>query len=233
VRTKRNPTPSAVGHPGRTALGTDRQHVPEGTNVTNNGFELQILSMLRKIEAMIFTSPHYKLTIETFSVLAPDFSKNTCQYNKKYELQDPRFRPSIGYGLTCHPGNETCMVLAGGGGGALTTQSIIICDSICWLAIGDQVVCFGLPTLEMNWHRKCDDTTCFEIFLSPDEEGLVVHGELEVSKISFGGDCIWSVSGKDIFTGGFWVHQNHIEAIDFNEEKYSINLKTGSITLIE
>ena len=39
--------------------------------------------------------------------------------------------------------------------------------------------------------------------------------------------------GKDIFTEDFSVYEKHIEATDFNGEKYHIKIKDGDNTLIK
>lgn len=71
------------------------------------------------------------------------------------------------------------------------------------------------------------------MFFSPDGKGLLIHGELEISKVSFEGEVIWNTSGKDIFTEEFSVYKKHIEATDFNGEKYHIKVEDGDNTLIK
>jgi hypothetical protein len=109
---------------------------------------------------------------------------------------------------------------------------LIIHDSRVWVGIGDQLACLSLPKLEMLWHLKIDDATCFGVYLSPDNLGLIIHGELSVSKITFLGGLLWSVSGKDIFTGGFEIQKEYIEAVDFNNEKYRIELENVNSKLV-
>jgi hypothetical protein len=38
--------------------------------------------------------------------------------------------------------------------------------------------------------------------------------------------------GKDIFSEGFTLHDDHVEVVDFNQEKYRIDLSTGSSTIV-
>ena len=43
---------------------------------------------------------------------------------------------------------------------------------------------------------------------------------------------LWVTSGKDIFTEGFEIFQDYIEAIDFNNEKYRIEIQSGDSKLV-
>jgi hypothetical protein len=85
--------------------------------------------------------------------------------------------------------------------------------------------------LDIKWHQQVDTATCFGAYISPDNRGILSHGELEIAKISFDSEILWSVSGKDIFTEGFTIFPDHIEVIDFNYEKYSILISNGKISL--
>lgn len=46
------------------------------------------------------------------------------------------------------------------------------------------------------------------------------------------GTIEWRTSGKDIFTEGFELFSDHIEVIDFNKEKYRIQIDNGLISLM-
>jgi hypothetical protein len=43
---------------------------------------------------------------------------------------------------------------------------------------------------------------------------------------------VWSASGGDIFSEGFRIVDDHIEAIDFNHEVYRIDIATGHSQLV-
>jgi hypothetical protein len=174
---------------------------------------------------MQFKAQNYNLTViqeHTYDLNSQD---NIRHYHKEYQLLTD-YGHTICYGITCEPGGANCVILAGGGGTTITNNSIIIIDRV-WVAIGDEVVCLSLPSLDMLWHNKFDYYTCFEIFISPDNKGIIIHGEMQISKITFDGDIIWTTDGKDIFSEGFSIFPDHIEAVDFNNERYSIRLDNG------
>jgi hypothetical protein len=65
------------------------------------------------------------------------------------------------------------------------------------------------------------------VYLSLKHSCYISHGELEIARVSYGGEVVWSASGNDIFTNGFSLHDDHIEVADFNDEKYRIEIETG------
>jgi hypothetical protein len=47
------------------------------------------------------------------------------------------------------------------------------------------------------------------------------------------GRVVWSASGKDIFSEGFALHDDHAEVVDFNHETYRIDLATGRSSIVK
>jgi hypothetical protein len=83
--------------------------------------------------------------------------------------------------------------------------------------------------MELLWALKTDMVTSFGVYYSSENECLFTHGECEIARVKLTGAIEWSVNGKDIFTGGFSVFSDHIEATDFNGETYCIGLSNGNI----
>lgn len=113
----------------------------------------------------------------------------------------------------------------------LNKRCAVILDDSLFLIIGKEVCRLELPALELAWRLKCDTAACLGICLLPGQGGVIVHGECEISRLDLSGEIAWQASGKDIFTEGFELFSTHIEAIDFNGEKYKIDLITGAISL--
>ena len=181
---------------------------------------------------MKFESQGYTIEVSDERAYVCGSSDNSRSYLNEYNLE-PEYQPSSSYGIKCVESGANCIIQAGGGASAITKQSLVFGDSVFWILVGDQLVCFSLPTLEPLWNKTIDSATGFELFLSPDGKGLIIHGELEISKVTFEGEIIWNTSGKDIFTEDFSVYEKHIEATDFNGEKYHIKIKDGDNTLIK
>jgi hypothetical protein len=57
---------------------------------------------------------------------------------------------------------------------------------------------------------------------------LLSHAELEIARVSLFGKVMWKSGGEDIFTGGFKVFPDYVEAVDFNQTAYHIEIETGA-----
>jgi hypothetical protein len=49
----------------------------------------------------------------------------------------------------------------------------------------------------------------------------------------YSGEMVWQTSGKDIFTGSFSLHEDFIAVVDFNDERYRIDIEKGVCNLTE
>lgn len=170
-------------------------------------------------------------------VITDDFSygrgsaDNPRSYDLVYDLTFGQFRPSSQHALTLrHDGTElrSCIVLAGGGASGVHQHSATRNGDECLLAVGPFVCSLKVPTLKLLWHAEADTATCFGIHHAAKHRCYISHGELEVARIGYDGELIWSVSGGDIFTNGFTLYEDHVEVIDWNGEKYRIDVATGA-----
>jgi hypothetical protein len=127
---------------------------------------------------------------------------------------------------------SSCVLIASGGPSAVHENSALIHSRSCIVAIGRYICSLSVPSLMLEWQTQIDDATCFGVYKSPKQESFISHGELKVACLSYSGEILWETSGKDIFTGDFIVSENHIQAVDFNGERYLINVEDGSSELI-
>jgi hypothetical protein len=179
---------------------------------------------------MILKSGNHSITINQEEYHSSGSNDHLKHYSKQYHLA-PKYQPSAVYGLVVDD-QFKCLILAAGGGTNVSEQSVVFQPASLYVGLGDQLVCLSLPDLQLLWHKQVDEATCFGIYLSPDGMGLLAHGEMAVSKVSFAGETIWSYSGKDILTGGFVMHEKHAEVIDFNKQPYHIDIKSGEAVLV-
>lgn len=61
--------------------------------------------------------------------------------------------------------------------------------------------------------RTVDAATCFGVYYLPEHACLISHGELEIARLSLSGEIVWSAGGKDIFSEGFRLSREYVEAI--------------------
>lgn len=159
---------------------------------------------------------------------------NVRSYEREYNFARG-YRPSSVHGLICREpdGSEhSCVLLAGGGASGVHEHSAIAVNGRSFVAIGDMLCSLSPPTLEMEWATKVDWATCFGVYYSPEYDCLLSHGELEIARVSLAGEVIWSAGGMDIFTEGFRVVGDYVEAIDFYHQLYRFEIGTGRSKLV-
>ena len=160
-------------------------------------------------------------------------STDNCRvYNKEFRLDDEQYRPSSLHDVrVISVDNETeistCILGAAGGGSGIHENSAVINGDSLIVAVGPFMVSLHLPNLEMNWKIRTDDATCFGVYHSIKTGCYISHGELSIARVSYNGVIEWTNSGADIFTNGFTVTNNHVEAIDWNETVYIWDIHTG------
>jgi len=127
---------------------------------------------------------------------------------------------------------HSCLLIAPGGGTRVHSHSALLHDGRCLVAVSSFLVCLRLPDLSLLWHIQADPSTCFGVYHLPQYQSYLSHGELEIARISYDGAMVWSSSGKDIFTNELALHDAYVEVLDFNNERYHIDLSTGQSTII-
>ncbi len=186
------------------------------------------------MESYIFQSPQYIVEIINEPMYSLRSVDNTRSYDKKYVLAD-RNEPTSRHGILVRVKDKlinTCIVLAEGGITTVHEHTAVILDNYLYVAVGQYLCCLSLPQLELIWHRQVDLATCFGVYFSVENDCLVSHGECDIARITKLGFIEWSVSGKDIFSEGFLLFADQIVAVDFNGEKYRIEMQNGKISLI-
>jgi len=165
---------------------------------------------------------------------SPASMDNARKYSKEYSLSN-QFEPLTKYGIILSSHGEikqSIILIAHGWGGHVHEHTALVKDDVLYLAIGNQVCGLSLPKLDLSWYRQVDTVACFGVYYSPEYHCLISHGELEIARLNLAGDVVWTVSGKDIFSEGFDLYSVHIEVVDFNREKYRIEILDGKIKLI-
>lgn len=175
-----------------------------------------------------FKSSSCKLTIFNEPAYTEGSADNLRRYDKVYNFSK-EFRPSSLHGVNVDADGHSysCIVLAGGGASGVHAHSAAINGSECYIAVGDMVCCLTLPGLELKWATQADSATCFGVYFSSKHQCLLIHGELGISRLTLSGEIKWSAGGADIFTEGFSIYDDQVEAIDFDHRKYCFNIETG------
>ncbi|BCX48689.1 conserved hypothetical protein [Haloferula helveola] len=117
-----------------------------------------------------------------------------------------------------------------GGASGVHEHSLLLLESRVYIAVGAHIVCLTLGNQEPDWTLEIDDATCFGLYYAPEHDALISHGELDIARFSRSGEVLWSEGGADIFSEGVLLHDDCIEAVDFNHRSYFFDYATGEST---
>lgn len=178
---------------------------------------------------MDFHGGPFVLTLLDDPTYSPGSADNLRAYGREYSFSE-KYQPNSKYGVSCQRRDESthsCILLAAAGATRVNSKSAVIVGEHCFVAIGDTICSLTLPDLEMLWAKKVDTATCFGVYHLPNHNCLISHGELEIARLSLNGDVVWSAGGKDIFSEGFRLSGEYVEAVDFYHEVYRFDISTG------
>lgn len=122
------------------------------------------------------------------------------------------------------------ILLGVGGATHANEKSFVFRDDTLFLVCGDSLFSLDFPNLGLNWIKKADCATCFEVHLVANEDCLIIWGELAISRFDVQGNEIWSNTGPDIFSEKFEIKDGKINVSDFNGDEFVIDIKTGEMS---
>lgn len=112
------------------------------------------------------------------------------------------------------------LVTASGGATGVHPHSALILGGSVFVAVGESCVALHLEDGSVLWTRKVDIATAFGLYPTREGDGLLVHGELAISRWTLAGVQVWEQLGRDVFTGEFSVDPDGIHVIDFAGNRY-------------
>ena len=125
---------------------------------------------------------------------------------------------------------KSVCVSSGGGHTGIHARCSVLDGNSFLICCADSIFCLNLPDLHLNWITKADQATCFGIYKY--QNGYIVHGELEISRLDKDGSITWQFSGSDIFTtpegrDSFRLNGDFIEAVSWDGITVTIDAQTG------
>jgi len=190
---------------------------------------------------MQLTVPHegHEIVITAESPDIPRYDArsagNACAPEEEYFFGDDSYRPSSRHRVVVKQHDTTlasCVLLAEGGCSGVHPRTAFVRGDTCFVAVGPFVCALQLPTLRLIWHARADTATCFGIYDATGYASIISHGELEIARLSYSGQLLWSASGRDIFSEGFELYEDHAEATDFGGTRYRFELETGRSQIV-
>lgn len=177
-----------------------------------------------------------KLEINKYSVELideSDYSSNSTDNHFKYEQQyvnEQEHKPTTQIGIKLYEGGSlisSAIVRSTGGASGIHQTSQILTNDILTICCSESVFSLSIPKLTLEWITKADEATCFQIFKH--KEDFIIHGELNISRLTRNGEILWQNSGADIFTtekgeDNFELRNEIIQVRDWNNQLYKFDL---------
>jgi hypothetical protein len=183
------------------------------------------------MDSLQIENEQYKVEFRKVNIVTGS-SNDVHNYMVSYNFaEDKELTSSLEIICKINENQNNCVIHASFIAINLNEHSAFILNDSVFLAIGNEVCKFQLPNLALIWRTKSDTSVCFGLYPSSEQDYIIVHGECEISRLNLMGKIEWQASGKDIFTEGFEIFSTQIEVIDFNFEKYRIDLSSGNIAL--
>lgn len=163
----------------------------------------------------------------------PDYEPESVEDSNRYAAvhSDPEdtYRPNSKHGIrVSHDGAEiaSAIVLGYAGATGIGENSYVVTDDVILICCSNQVYALALPELSLRWSKQLDFATCFGVYEFEDD--FIIHGEVDISRITINGDIKWQFSGADIFVNldgelSFDIVDREIKLIDFLGNKYTLN----------
>jgi hypothetical protein len=117
----------------------------------------------------------------------------------------------------------------------LSQSSFIIEDSVLYICAGNKLYYLNIPDLTLRWSGQVDYATNFSV--QKLEDDLLVHGELEITRITKLGEIKWRFEGHDIWVNNdghqeVTVLPKSIQLVDFGSHRYQLDFDGNIISPI-
>lgn len=179
----------------------------------------------------------YKVFIYTDHQYTVESADNLRRYNRVY-VDDSRDRYSNVSNvaiLVKHGQDEVASAILCDTGifTGLSESSFIIEERVLYICVGNKLYYLNIPDLTLKWTGQVDYVTNFSV--QKLEDDLLVHGELEITRITKLGEIKWQFGGQDIWvnTNGFPVITllyDRIKLVDFQSNFYAIGFDGNTIS---
>lgn len=182
----------------------------------------------KSYEIEIFEEP-------TYSLNSVDNLRNYDKVFFEGKHQEDRFYPTTKNALIIKEFEieiSNAIICEIGGATRISEKSCIIEDDKIWTCICNKMYCLKVPSLELEWCKAIDFVTIFAIHKI--ENDFIVHGELEIKRVTKEGEIVWSFGGRDIWVNiegktELTIEDNRIRLFDFESNEYLLNFEGKSI----
>lgn len=174
----------------------------------------------------------FKIIIRDDHQYSPD---SIVSYSHIY-TESSDYRPNSNYAILVYKKDKlfsSAIIIETGGATIIHDKSFLVKNDTMFICCGNMVYALKLPNLSLKWKEKLDDATCFGICEFHGD--LVVHGEVEISRLGLNGKIKWQFSARDIFVtldgrNAFEIIGDTINLLDFEGYEYHLDSDGNEIS---
>lgn len=174
-------------------------------------------------------SNDYEIHIRNELIYGTDPEKSTPDFGTLYNFCGDQYQPSAQHSVHVYRHGQLlkqCLLNGTNGATSVHEHSAVVHNDRILVCCGNRICSLSIPQLNLEWSLEADPATCFGVHCYND--AIIVHGELNMTRITPQGSVNWSVSGADIFTDvtgtdSLRFYDNHFEVCDFSENIYTIS----------
>lgn len=177
---------------------------------------------------MVTVYKDFRIEVFNDESYKPGSSDNITSYNIEYiDNKDEYIINQHGIRVFENKIEISNAIIRGQGAGTgIHRNSYVIKDDYILICCGSMVYSLSIPTLKLNWKKQLDMATCFGIYEFDDD--FIIHGEVEISRLTKNGEIKWQFSSRDIFVTldekrSFDIVGKTIKLIDFENYEYVID----------
>lgn len=123
----------------------------------------------------------------------------------------------------------SAVVLGEMGCPGISSGSALLRGGTLLLAMAAKVVALAVPSLAVRWITDVDDACVFGLMEIGEDDAVLVHGEIAITRLGMDGAVQWQRAGWDIFTNGCQVEDGVVVAVDWNGAVYRWRLSDGAV----
>jgi outer membrane protein assembly factor BamB len=154
---------------------------------------------------------------------------NLRKYKKIYTKTESQFHPTSRHAIIVNENDieiSSAIICETGGSTSIHENSFIIEDDKIWICACNKIYCLEIPSLELRWQKEIDSFTNFSIYKI--EDTFLIHGELQIFRITKEGEILWDFGGRDIWVNiegkpEITIEKNLIRLFDFESNEYVID----------
>jgi len=159
------------------------------------------------------------------------YSRNSTDNVRRYDREVVVSELGRSLGVEVREGESVLasMVLLGASMGGEARRCVLARPDSLLIAVTGEIAAFELPSLRLTWRAATHAGTIFALHEIPGENGLIVHGEITIARVSRDGRIEWERSGRDIFTGKLCIDDEVVEVTGWEADVYRFRLSDGEI----